>query len=222
LAYNLWADKALGLNIFPTSVYTMQSAWYKKQLSKWTNLCVKPGAERHLAEPLGVALDTRHTYTKSDWQMFTASFMPDLDVRNSMISAVKAYAASNANTAPLGDLYDTVTGHSEFFGNRPVVGGHLALVWAMACKCRRSGANDAAPQLVLNANATLSTGPAGVSGPSGSSPSGVSSIYVGGKSSPTPTGSTAASSSTAKSTSGSKSMGCSSFVSSPLERASRR
>jgi hypothetical protein len=32
LTYNLWADKALGLNIFPASVYQMQAAWYKKQL----------------------------------------------------------------------------------------------------------------------------------------------------------------------------------------------
>jgi hypothetical protein len=76
----------------------------------------------------GVQLDTRHTYTKSDWQIFTAAFVPDLDLRNSMISAVKSYAGAGANDAPLSDFYDTVTGKTAGFRNRPVVGGHLALV----------------------------------------------------------------------------------------------
>ncbi|KAJ3498050.1 hypothetical protein NLJ89_g10269 [Agrocybe chaxingu] len=48
LSYNLFADKMLKLNLFPESVYTMQTAWYKT-----------------VAQPFGVPLDTRHTYTKS-------------------------------------------------------------------------------------------------------------------------------------------------------------
>jgi hypothetical protein len=28
MAYNLWADKHLKLNLFPTSLYTQQTTWY--------------------------------------------------------------------------------------------------------------------------------------------------------------------------------------------------
>jgi hypothetical protein len=38
----------------------------------------------------------RHTYTKSDWQMFIAAAMPDSDLRDSLISAVKSYASRYA------------------------------------------------------------------------------------------------------------------------------
>lgn len=33
LAYNLYGDKLLELNLFPDNVYSMQTAWYAKQAS---------------------------------------------------------------------------------------------------------------------------------------------------------------------------------------------
>jgi hypothetical protein len=44
LSYNLYLDKLLKLNVFPQSIYTMQTAWYKNHVNAY-----------------GVALDTRHT-----------------------------------------------------------------------------------------------------------------------------------------------------------------
>ena len=52
LLYNLYADQLLGTQLVPTSVYTMQSDFY-------------PNVEN----TYGVPLDTRHDYTKNDWQM---------------------------------------------------------------------------------------------------------------------------------------------------------
>jgi hypothetical protein len=48
LLYNLYADRELGLNFVPQSVYDMQSTFYPTAKAKY-----------------GVPLDTRHSYTKS-------------------------------------------------------------------------------------------------------------------------------------------------------------
>lgn len=70
----------------------------------------------------------RHTYTKSDWQMWTAAFMTNVTTRDMFIDSVYKYAADGANNMPLSDWYDTLSGVSDGFKARPVVGGHLALV----------------------------------------------------------------------------------------------
>ncbi|KAF8914019.1 DUF1793-domain-containing protein [Gymnopilus junonius] len=108
LSYNLLADKLLKLNLFPTSVYQMQTAWYKT-----------------VAEPFGVPLDTRHTYTKSDWEIWTSGIMTDTTVRDLFISSVKKWASDGLSSAPFGDWYETTDGQPEGFRARPVVGGHL-------------------------------------------------------------------------------------------------
>ncbi|KAJ7276535.1 DUF1793-domain-containing protein [Mycena haematopus] len=115
LSYNLFGDKLLGLNLFPESVYAEQTAWYQTH-----------------ANAFGVPLDTRHTYTKTDWQLLTASWATTTSVRNLLISAVKDWVSDGLNNGPFGDLYDTITGEIAVgFRARPVVGGHLALVRAL-------------------------------------------------------------------------------------------
>ncbi|KAI0052985.1 DUF1793-domain-containing protein [Auriscalpium vulgare] len=115
LAYNLYADKLLGLNLFPQSIYTTQAAWYTT-----------------VATPFGVPLDTRHTYTKSDWQIVTAAMLQSTSTatRDLLVSGVHAFASAaiSSNTEPLGDWYETSGGATEGFRARPVVGGHLALL----------------------------------------------------------------------------------------------
>ncbi|KAK7061847.1 DUF1793-domain-containing protein [Favolaschia claudopus] len=108
----LFGDKLLKLNLFPASVYDEQTAWYQTH-----------------ANAFGVPLDTRHTYTKTDWQIFTASWATTTAVRDLLIGAVKKWVSDGQNNGPFGDLYDTVTGAIAVgFRARPVVGGHLALV----------------------------------------------------------------------------------------------
>ncbi|PPQ83295.1 hypothetical protein CVT25_004034 [Psilocybe cyanescens] len=108
LSYNMYADKLLKLNLFPASVYQMQTAWYKT-----------------VAQPFGVPLDTRHTYTKSDWEIWTAGIMTDTAGRDLFISSVKKWASDGLSSQPLGDWYETTNGQPEGFRARPVVGGHL-------------------------------------------------------------------------------------------------
>ncbi|KAF9476478.1 DUF1793-domain-containing protein [Pholiota conissans] len=110
LSYNLYADKLLKLDLFPNPIYTMQTAWYKT-----------------VAQPFGVPLDTRHTYTKSgtDWEIWTAAIMTDTSARDLFISSVKKWASDGLSSQPLGDWYETTNGQPESFRARPVVGGHL-------------------------------------------------------------------------------------------------
>ncbi|KAJ7044481.1 DUF1793-domain-containing protein [Mycena alexandri] len=114
LSYNLFGDKLLKLNLFPASVYAEQTAWYQTH-----------------ANAFGVPLDTRHTYTKTDWQILTASWVTNTATRDILIGAVKDWVSDGQNNGPFGDLYDTVAGSlvpGIDFKARPVVGGHLALL----------------------------------------------------------------------------------------------
>ncbi|KZT12529.1 DUF1793-domain-containing protein [Laetiporus sulphureus 93-53] len=111
LSYNMYADKLLSTNLIPDSVYEMQTSWYPT-----------------VDEEYGVPLDTRHLYTKSDWQSWTAAFMTDTTVRDMFVDAVEKYAADGLNSVPLSDWYYANDGDVAGFQARPVVGGHLALL----------------------------------------------------------------------------------------------
>ncbi|KAH7086641.1 hypothetical protein BKA62DRAFT_800362, partial [Auriculariales sp. MPI-PUGE-AT-0066] len=110
-AYNLWADKLLKLNLFPQSVYDTQTAWYKTHRNAY-----------------GLPLDTRHTYAKTDWTIWTASIVSDTTLRDQLIGDIVKYASDGLNDQPLGDWYETTNGAANGFKARPVAGGHLALL----------------------------------------------------------------------------------------------
>ncbi|KAH9482400.1 Glutaminase A [Psilocybe cubensis] len=105
LSYNMYADKLLKLDVFPESVYEMQTAWYKT-----------------VAQPFGVPLDTRYV---DYWEIWTAGIMTDTAGRDLFISSVKKWASDGLSSQPLGDWYETTNGQPEGFRARPVVGGHL-------------------------------------------------------------------------------------------------
>ncbi|KAJ7140461.1 DUF1793-domain-containing protein [Mycena filopes] len=111
LSYNLYGDKLLKLNLFPASVYDEQTAWYQTH-----------------ANAFGVPLDTRHTYTKTDWEIWTAAIVTNDAVRDLFIGSVKKWVSDGLSNVPFSDLYDTVSGKQSGFQARPVVGGHLALL----------------------------------------------------------------------------------------------
>lgn len=93
LLYNLWADRNLNLGLVPQGVYDMQSAFYPS-----------------VAQTYGVPLDTRHTYTKADWEMFCAAVASDDGTRQLFVEKIATWLAQTVTNLPFGDLYDTISG----------------------------------------------------------------------------------------------------------------
>lgn len=101
-------------------VYYMQSTHYHNVMQRY-----------------GLPLDSRHLYTKSDWQLFAAS-VASASVRDEIITALARWVNETASDGPFTDLYET-EGKGEFgagnrFRARPVVGGHFARV-SLARSC---------------------------------------------------------------------------------------
>jgi len=92
LLYNIWADQELNLQLVPESVYTMQSNFYTA-----------------VEEPFGVPLDTRHTYTKGDWELMTAATCSS-STRDMFLSKLANWINVTPTNRALTDLYDTESG----------------------------------------------------------------------------------------------------------------
>ncbi|KFY50091.1 hypothetical protein V496_09597 [Pseudogymnoascus sp. VKM F-4515 (FW-2607)] len=109
-------------------VYKMQSDWYHNVKQKY-----------------GLPLDSRHLYTKSDWQFFAAA-VASKKVRTEIVESIALWVNETVTDRPLTDLYET-EGDGGFPGPhflaRPVVGGHFAfLALERACDGRAVGGLD--------------------------------------------------------------------------------
>ncbi|KAI0473104.1 glutaminase GtaA [Xylariaceae sp. FL0804] len=116
LLYNLYANSLLGFGaaFVPQYVYDVQSAFYPT-----------------VADQYGVPLDTRHTYTKSDWENLCAAIASE-STRDMFLGKIANWIDVTPSNEALTDLYDCVTGDfpagGPDFTARPVVGGHFALL----------------------------------------------------------------------------------------------
>lgn len=111
LKYNALYDKILGLNLVSADILNEESAWYASQ-----------------AQAYGVQLDPRNTYTKSDWELWTAAAISDKAVQKALIDGVYKFATGSTARVPFSDLYFTDTGQWHGFQARPVQGGIFALL----------------------------------------------------------------------------------------------
>lgn len=104
--YNLIWDKVLGLDLFPQHVYDTEINYYLTKINRF-----------------GIPLDSRKTYTKNDWIVWTASFAPKTDQFLALIRPLYRHVLEGPSRVPLNDFYDSVTGKRENFKARSVVGG---------------------------------------------------------------------------------------------------
>lgn len=111
--YNLVWDKVLDLHLFPQKVYDTETNYYLTKNNKF-----------------GIPLDSRKSYTKNDWIVWTASFAPQKDQFNALIKPLYIHALETPSRVPLNDFYDSETGIRENFKARSVVGGFYMKVLA--------------------------------------------------------------------------------------------
>ena len=106
--YNIVWDKLLGLNIFPDSIAEKEVAYYLTRQNRY-----------------GLPLDSRETYTKTDWIMWTATLAKDQTTFEAFVAPVHDFMNETLDRVPMSDWVYTDKPYRRGFMARAVVGGYF-------------------------------------------------------------------------------------------------
>lgn len=120
LKYNAVWDRVWGARLFPEEFYAGECARYKKETL-----------------PYGVPLDSRKTYTKSDWELWAAAMFADKREFRRIVKLVWSAYNTTHDRVPMCDWYYADTAGAVGFRNRSVQGALF-----MRLLIKRDGAEE--------------------------------------------------------------------------------
>ena len=106
MKYNLVWDRVLGLGLFPQSVFDAEANAYCR-----------------LARPFGLPLDNRKLWTKTDWEIWCASFTDRRECFDAIVDRVYRFANETPSRVAFSDWYWTHNSKHVHFIGRSVIGG---------------------------------------------------------------------------------------------------
>jgi hypothetical protein len=104
--YNLVWDKILDLKLFPKEIIQKEIEYYKK-----------------VQGPYGLPLDNRERWTKTDWELWTATLADRQSDFDALFDPVYRFVNTTPQRVPVTDWYVVDNAYKVGFQARPVIGG---------------------------------------------------------------------------------------------------
>lgn len=106
MKYNIVWDKLFGTDLMPKSVIESEVSSYRRHMKAY-----------------GLPLDSRETYSKTDWHTWTATLASNRDDFEEFIAPLWHFFNDTTTRVPMTDWHFTINGTMRGFQNRTVQGG---------------------------------------------------------------------------------------------------